>query len=416
MTVYYKNNDLMIEDINLNKIAGKFPTPFYLYSSNSIIDTFNTLKKAINTNIYYSIKANSNQSIINLLYNLGAGMDVVSGGELQRALKLKVNPKKIIFEGVAKKKEDVVLAISKNIKRINVESLSELLMIDSVAKSLNKKINIGVRINPNIDAKSHKKISTGKEEDKFGISYVDIKEIIKKIKSLRNIKFTGISCHVGSQIFSTDVFEKTFKRIIKFIEIFEKNNLVIEEVNLGGGLGCDPLNKKIFNLNNFNRLVKKYFSNKKYEISFEPGRYLVAKSGIILTKIIAIKNVGKNNFLIVDAGMNTFLRPALYGAIHSIVPIKKSKKIESFSVAGPICESSDMFARNILLSNQKIGDYLAIKDTGAYGSSMSSNYNTTNLPAEIMVKHKNYELIRPAQKIEDIIKNDIIPTWIKNKN
>ena len=143
---------------------------------------------------------------------------------------------------------------------------------------------------------------------------------------------------------------------------------------------------------------------------------MVAKSGIILTKIIAIKNVGKNNFLIVDAGMNTFLRPALYGAIHSIVPIKKSKKIESFSVAGPICESSDMFARNILLSNQKIGDYLAIKDTGAYGSSMSLNYNTTNLPAEIMVKHKNYELIRPAQKIEDIIKNDIIPTWIKNKN
>ena len=412
MVLNYKNEFLKIEKVDILKIAKEYPTPIYVYSANMIEKNYNDLKSKLKKNIYYSVKANSNQAIISLLSRLGSGTDVVSGEELLRVLSAGVKSNKIIFEGVGKTRNDLVIAIENNIKQINVESIGEFKLIDDVAKSLNKKANVGVRINPDIDAKTHDKISTGRKNDKFGIGFNEIEESIKTITSLKNIKFNGISCHIGSQIFSLDVFNKMFAKIKEAEKIYSNNNLKIQNLNLGGGMGYDYEKKKSFDIGGLSLLVNKFFSNENYEISFEPGRYLVANSGVLITKILMIKESENNNFLIIDAGMNTLLRPALYKAFHNIVPLNKQKDKIDYCVVGPICENSDIFLRKISLPKQKIGDLLAIEDVGAYGSVMSSNYNSKILPAEIMVKDNKYEIIRNSQSLDDLISRDNVPSWI----
>ena len=415
MTIVFNNRVPYVEGINLNELVKITPTPFYIYSQKSIEDAYAEIKNKLKKKIFYSIKANSNQAIIAFINSLGAGADVVSVEEMERALAAGIEPNKIIYEGVGKSQSDIINAIQKNIRQINVESLEELLQINTIGKNLNKKVNIGLRLNPDIDGNTHDKISTGRKTDKFGIDFNQLTKICPLIKSFNNIKLKGISCHIGSQIFELQIFKNTFIKMKKGLEILNSYGLTIEHLNLGGGFGISyDDTKNNFNFNDLADLINNIFPSPNFEISFEPGRYLVAKAGILITKIITTKYNNKTNYLITDAGMQTLLRPALYDAFHKIIPLSQNNIKINYTIAGPICESSDVFSKNIILSEQKTGNYLAICDVGAYGSVMASNYNSKCLPAEIMICNKKYSIIRQQENISSLIQKDIIPKWIKN--
>ena len=409
----YKNNQPYVEGVELESIAKIQPTPFYVYSEDKIRSTYKKLKKQLGSKIFYSVKANSNQAIIKLLQTLGSGADVVSIGELKRVLHAGILPNNIIFEGVGKSSDDILFAIESNIRQINIESFEELVKIEELGNSLNKHIAIGIRLNPNIDGLTIDKISTGKKTDKFGIQMNEIGNIINYIKKSSNLNLIGISCHIGSQIFNISVFGNIFKTMKNAAQQFIDSGMHINHVDLGGGLGIQYKNTDpIIKLTELKEEINKHFDKVEYEISFEPGRYLVANAGILVTSIITTKTNGGINYLITDAGMHSLLRPALYGAFHSIEPFqKKSSKQIEYTVAGPICESSDIFIRNIKLPEQKNGNKLIIKDVGAYGAVMASNYNSRGLPAEILVKENSFSVIHQPQTIEEQINLDLIPNW-----
>ena len=410
----YKNNKPYIEGVLIDDIIKTQVTPIYIYSQNRIEKNYTALKDNLVGDIFYSVKANSNQAIIKLINSMGGGFDVVSTGELKRCLRAGANPEKIIFEGVGKSEEDILFAINNNIRLINAESFEELEKINRIGKSLRKEINIGIRINPDIDSQTLEKISTGKKSDKFGISINEINTIHSLITKYNNLKLIGISCHIGSQIFNLEIFDKVFKTMKDVVNSFIQSGVNIKYLDLGGGIGVqynhsDPN----IDLLELKKLIDLNFTDVPYELSFEPGRYLVANAGIILTKIITTKKNSGTNFLITDAGMNTFIRPSLYNAKHLIEPINNNAVNNfKYTIAGPICESSDVFAKNIEMLEQKSGDYLVIHGTGAYGAVMSSNYNTRELPAEILINKSSIAVIRERENIESVIDNDIIPSWL----
>ena len=296
MTIIFNKKKPFVEGVCLNKLTSKIKTPFYVYSQKCIADNYNKISKSLNANIFYSVKANSNQAILSFMGFLGAGADVVSYGELKRALLAGINPKKIIFEGVGKSKSDIEFAIKKNIRQINIESLEELEMINNLSLSLKHKVALGIRLNPDIKANTIDKIATGRKTDKFGITYNLLSAACKIINKNNNIILKGVSCHIGSQIFEVDIFKKVFKKINKSIEIIKSNNIEINHIDLGGGFGVSYNNKKSINLKNLSKLINKFFDKKKYEISVEPGRYLVANSGILITKILTTKKNSLVNF------------------------------------------------------------------------------------------------------------------------
>tara|TARA_Y100000590_G_scaffold462141_1_gene625496 strand:- start:6740 stop:7987 length:1248 start_codon:yes stop_codon:yes gene_type:complete len=415
MSIVFKNNTPYLEEQNLVELTNLVTTPFYIYSQKNISETFIKLKEILNKDIYFAVKANSNQAIISLLGSLGAGADVVSSEELQRALIAGIEPKKIIFEGVGKSDKDLNIAIQKEIKQINIESIDELVQINNIANSLNKKPGIAIRVNPDIEINSIDKISTGKKNDKFGIDFNDLPEICNKLKSLKNVSFSGLSCHIGSQLTQINFFRKIFIKMKKAIEVFESNNFIVKNLDLGGGFGIS-YNKKEDDLDliELAKLIKEIYPNNKYQISFEPGRYLVARSGYLITKILNVKKNGEINYLITDAGMQTLLRPALYNSIHKILPFENYSQTKKYTVAGPICESSDILAKDINLPVQQKNSFLIICDVGAYGSVMASNYNSKCLPSEVLINKNKYAIIRQAQNINDIIKKDNLPNWFKN--
>ena len=415
MIILFKNQKPFIEGVCLDELTSTIETPFYVYSQKSITDSYKKLKHSINAKIFFSVKANSNQAIISLMKSLGAGVDVVSAGELERALNAGISPHKIIFEGVGKSMNDIEYAVYNNIRQINIESMEELYMINSIGQKNKKKIVIGVRLNPDIDSESHSKISTGKKTDKFGISFNLLPDLCSEIKKLEQIQLNGISCHIGSQIHNIKIFEKVFSKMKKATEIIRDNNLSINHLDLGGGFGVVYNKEEELNLKELSSLINSFFKDQPYDISFEPGRYLVANAGVIITKILITKKNESENFLITDAGMQTLLRPAIYNAFHNIVALTNSNKDKiQYTIAGPICESSDILAKKIILSHQQTGNYLAICDTGAYGAVMSSNYNTKGLPAEILISNNNFSIIRKHEKISSIIGRDIIPNWLKD--
>ncbi len=412
--INYHNNKTFIEGVSIEDIARSHRTPFYVYSQNKVENTYKKLESILNSEIFYAVKANSNQAIIKLMATLGAGADVVSVGELERAIMAGVNPKKIIFEGIGKTKKDISFAISRNIRLINVESLDELQRINNIALEQNKIVEIGIRLNPNIDGQTIHKISTGKKTDKFGIDTENLKDIFQMLEVTKNVNLIGISCHVGSQIFNIKVFSEIFKKMKKNAKLFIENGYLIKHVDLGGGLGVTYQEKEeVLKLELVKSEFDKCFKNEPYQLSFEPGRYLVANAGILVTSVITIKNNGGINFLITDAGMHSLIRPALYNAHHNIEVVDKSNsELINYSVAGPICESSDIFDKNITLPKQKVGNLLIIKDTGAYGKVMASNYNSRGLPIEILVNNNIFCKIHQPLTIEEFISQDIIPEWL----
>jgi len=402
---YFKEK-LYIEDVSVQNIVKKNKTPFYLYSEQQIKENylnFEKIFKKVNPLICFAAKANTNSTVMRILGKSGSGADVVSGGELLKALKAGIKPNKIVFSGVGKTEEEIKLAIQKKILLINVESESEAILINKIGKKINKIISIGFRLNPNVDPKTHKKISTGKAENKFGVSIKNFSSFYKNIDQFKNLKINALSVHIGSQILSDTPYKRTLDILSSVIK---KLNIKLKYIDLGGGFGIKYSKKdKPVNLNNYAKHVYEFKKKLNCEIIFEPGRSLVGNTGILVSKIQYIKRGLNKNFIIIDAGMNDFMRPALYDADHDIVPIIKTNKksFEPIEFVGPICETSCKFVK--YKSYQKIdeGDFVAITNVGAYGSSLSSNYNTKPLIAEILTSKSNFKIIRKKQDLLKLI-------------
>ena len=402
----YLSEKFFVENTSVLNITKENKTPFYLYSEKQIKDNyinFAKIFKNVNPLICFAAKANTNIKIMRVLGKLGSGADVVSGGELLKALRAGIKPNKIVFSGVGKTEEELKLAILKKILLINVESESEAILINEIGKKINKIIPIGFRLNPNIDAKTHKKISTGKAENKFGVSIKGFSSFYKNIKQFKNLKINALSVHIGSQILSDTPYKKTLDVLSKVIRDL---NIKLKYIDLGGGFGIKYSKKdKQVNLKNYAKLVYSFKKKLNCNIIFEPGRSLVGNAGILVSKIQYIKKGSNKNFIIIDAGMNDFMRTALYDVSHNIIPIIKTNKINKFPIefVGPICETTCKFIKYKKYQEIKEGDFVAITDVGAYGSSLSSNYNTKPLIAEILVNKNSFKIIRKKQDLLKLI-------------
>jgi diaminopimelate decarboxylase len=402
----YFGQKLFVENSSVLNIAKKNKTPFYLYSEQQIKENYLNFAqnfKSVDPLICFATKANTNLTILKMLGKLGSGADVVSGGELLKAIKAGIKPNKIVFSGVGKTEEELKLAINKKILLINIESESEARLINNIGKKSNKKISIGFRLNPNVDAKTHAKISTGKSENKFGISIKSFSAFYKNIKQFNNLKIDALSVHIGSQILSDSPYKKTLTILLKVISDLK---IKLKYVDLGGGFGiCYKKKDKQINLNNYAKLVLNFKKKLNCNIIFEPGRSLVGNAGILVSKIQYIKKGVDKNFIILDAGMNDFMRPSLYSAIHDILPVNKTNKkfTGAIEFVGPICESTCKFTKYRKYQKINEGDFVAITNTGAYGSSLSSNYNTRPLIAEILAGKNKFKVIRKKQDLLKLI-------------
>ncbi len=402
----YINNKLYIERVNFQNIANKFGTPSYCYSYSKLKENINNFKdsfKSFSPLICFAVKSNTNIKLIKEIKKFGLGADVVSMGELMMALKAGINPNKIVFSGVGKKSDEINFAIKKKILLINAESFSEIKEINRIAKLKRKKVRVGIRLNPNTDAKTLSQISTGKKENKFGVSKKNIFEIIKYCKNSKNIILKCLSVHIGSQILD----HKPYQKMLKVInQILNKVDHKFEFIDLGGGMGISYLEKnKKLDYKKYNNEIKKFLKKNKVKIIFEPGRSIIGNAGTLITRIIYIKESERKKFIILDAAMNDLMRPALYGAIHKTLPIIKSNKISKkiYEFVGPICESTDKFTTLKNFQKLKENDLIAICDVGAYGMSLSSNYNLRPKPIELLIKGSTIKIIRKRQKHKEFI-------------
>ncbi|MDC3016482.1 diaminopimelate decarboxylase [Candidatus Pelagibacter sp.] len=402
----YKKNKLKIDGFNINYLAKKYKTPIYCYSLKKIKDNIESLKrnfKKINPLICYAVKANTNLSILKEIKNYNLGADVVSIGELKKALKAGISPKKIVFSGVGKTFEEIEYAVSKNILLINAESKSEILVIEKIAKKKTKIVNIGIRLNPNIDAQTLSQISTGKKENKFGVDQKIFLQLVDQVKKSRFLNLKCLSIHIGSQILNY----KPYQKVLKIIEkILKKSNHKFEYIDLGGGMGIDyEYSNSKLDLKKYSQNISKFLKKNNSKIIFEPGRFIVGNAGILITKVIYIKEGYKKDFVILDAAMNDLMRPALYGAKHKIIASNRIKKFskKSYEFVGPICESTDTFAVVKRFQKLKEKDYVVICDVGAYGTSLSSNYNVRPKPVELLIKAQKIKIINKRQKLSELI-------------
>jgi len=406
--IQIRKNNLRVDNIFVSNLTKKYKTPFYCYSLSQIKNNFlkfNNYFKNIKPTVCFSIKSNSNLTLLKELRKIGSGADVVSEGELLKATKAGINPKKIVFSGIGKTEEEIRKAIKKKILLINIESENEAILVNKISKELSKKTSVGIRLNPNVSVKTHKKISTGLSDKKFGVLYHDCVNLCKKISNMKNLKLDGLSVHIGSQISNV----KPFKNVLSILnKLINKTGIDFKYIDLGGGMGISYSKKeKKLDLRKYAILVEKFLKKRNIKIIFEPGRLIVGDAAVLISKIIYIKKSGKKKFIILDAGMNDLMRPALYNAVHQIVPVKKNnKKINgNIEFVGPICESSDKFLNLKRFEKINEGDFVGITHVGAYGMSLSSNYNSRPIIAEIMVSGSKHKLIRKRQTLENLIKN-----------
>ena len=402
----YINKSLTIENVKVQNIAKKFGTPFYCYSYKKLKENIANFKRNFNSFsplICFAIKSNTNVNLVREIRKLGLGADVVSMGELMLALKAGVEPKKIVFSGVGKTSAEISYAIDKEILLINAESKSEIGEINKIAKFKKKTVNIGIRLNPNTDAKTLKQISTGKKENKFGVDEKTFLELVNFTKISKHINLKCLSVHIGSQILDYKPYEKMLKVVGNIIK---KTNHVFEYVDLGGGMGISyEVTSKKLNYKKYNIAINKFLKNNKTKIIFEPGRSIVGNIGSLVSKVIYIKENTKKDFVILDAAMNDLMRPALYGATHRTMPLFKSNQIskKSYDFVGPICESTDKFTTLKNFQKLKEKDLIIMCDVGAYGMSLSSNYNVRPKPIELLIKGSKINVIKKRQKLKDLI-------------
>ncbi len=402
----YINKSLSIEKVRVQDIAKKFGTPIYCYSYGQLkenIINFQKNFKSFAPLVCFAIKSNTNVNLIREIRKFGLGADVVSIGELMMALKAGIDPKKIVFSGVGKTTNEISYAIDKKILLINAESKSEINEIERIAKSKKKIINIGIRLNPNTDAKTLKQISTGKKENKFGVDEKTFFDLVNYSKLSQNINLKCLSVHIGSQILDHKPYEKMLKVIDKIIK---KCKHKFEFIDLGGGMGISyEKNNKKLNYQKYNIAIKKFLKGHKSKIIFEPGRSIVGNIGSLISKVVYIKENDKKDFIILDAAMNDLMRPALYGANHKTLPSIKTSQISKkiYEFVGPICESTDKFTTLKKFQKLKEKDLVVMCDVGAYGMSLSSNYNVRPKPAEILIKGSKINVIKKRQELKDLI-------------
>lgn len=415
----YQGQELYSEQISIRKIADKIGTPFYLYSYNTILNHFRVFSEAFKDLphlICFAEKANSNISILRILVKEGGGLDIVSGGELYRALQAGADPQKIVYAGVGKTRDEIRYALKSNILIFNVESTQELLVIDEVAEELKMKARVALRVNPDVDPKTHKYIATGLKESKFGISISNALKEYKLAESLDNIDVVGIHEHIGSQITQTDPFVSAVEKIISLANTLHKEGIHIKYLNIGGGLGITYKDESPPHPTELAAELVPILSKTDYTIIFEPGRVIVGNAGILVTKVLYTKiNEGKN-FIIVDAGMNDLARPSLYNSYQRIIPVIKHNSSDEIiaDVVGPICESGDFLAKDRNLPDLGKDSLIAVMSAGAYGFTMSSNYNSRCRIPEVLVKDNQYHIIREREKYADLIKGEKIPEFLNH--
>ncbi|MFC1485179.1 diaminopimelate decarboxylase [bacterium] len=415
MTLKYKDKKLFLDDLDLEKIVKEYGSPLFVYSYNSMKDNFMAYNEVLHDTdhlICFALKTNSNYRLIKELAKLGAGADTVSGGEIFRALKAGFSPNKIVYAGVGKTKAEIDYAINSEILMFNVESTAELNVINERAMKLNKKVAISIRINPDVDPKTHPYISTGLAEHKFGIDIKEAEKVYKYARNLEAIKPIGVHMHLGSQLLDILPYHEAFEKIFSLYMRLKKIDITLKYLNIGGGLGIsyDPEKHKAptpYDL--VEGSIKDNIKKENLTLILEPGRSIMGNAGIMITQVLYNKKTKNKNFVIVDAGMNDLARPSLYNAYHEIAPLKKEsaeKKIAD--IVGPICESTDFLAKEREIESVNEGNYLVVKTAGAYCFSMSSNYNSRLKPAEVMIKDGKAVLIRKRDIFEDLIRNEIV--------
>ncbi len=398
---------LFAEGISLEAIAKEFGTPTYVYSKNTLIQTFESFKKGLLKTdhlICFAVKANSNIAILNLFASLGAGFDIVSGGELERVIYAGGDPQKIVFSGVGKTESEIVAALKANILCFNVESRSELIRIQEVAEKINIRASISIRVNPDVDAKTHPYISTGLKDNKFGVDFNQALSLYLDAKSMSYIDIKGIDCHIGSQITELKPFLDALDRVLSLVDQLKKNNIHLSHIDIGGGIGICYQDESPPDFEIYIKEILNKIKDLNVKIIFEPGRALVGNAGVLLSKVEYLKQNDIKHFAIIDAAMNDLMRPTLYDAYHEIKLVREhDAKPQSFDVVGPVCESGDFIAKNRSLT-LKENDLICIMSAGAYGMSMSSNYNSRGRAAEVMVDQDKLYEIRTREKSSDLFK------------
>ncbi len=414
----YKNGELYCEGVPVRTVAQRVGTPFYLYSSNTLASHFRAFDNAfagVPHLICFALKSNSNSAVLRLLGREGAGADIVSGGELFRALRAGIDPKKIVYAGVGKRREELEYALKVGILMFNVESGEELLALDRAAKEMRAIARIALRVNPNIDAVTHAYITTGLKENKFGIPIEQALEFYQTAKGLANVEIVGVHQHIGSQITEVQPFVDAIEKLVGFVRELKSAGIDIQYVNIGGGLGITykdetpPLPKDVA------QAIRPLLKDCGCTIVMEPGRAIVGNAGILVTSALYRKDSGEKRFLIVDAGMNDLIRPSLYEAYHDIRPVVEPAAAAEavYDVVGPVCESGDFLARDRKMAEVQQGELLAVMSAGAYGFSMSSNYNSRPRAAEVLVKGSEYYVVRERETYNDLIKGEKVPRWLE---
>jgi len=412
----YKNNVLHCEDIPLDSLAQKYGTPLYVTSYGFLQNQFRIFDGAfskVNHLICYSMKANSSRAVLSAFIKEGSGIDVVSGGELLRALAAGCDPQKIVFSGVGKSEDEIRLAIEKNILQFNVEGVEELQVIDRVAQSLNKKAPIAIRVNPDVDPKTHAYISTGMKKAKFGVSRERSYQLYRDARKMAGIEIVGIDCHIGSQLTQLDPIGEAVRRVMEMVHDLEKEGIAFKNIDLGGGLGIVYKDETPPTPEQYAQTILKAVGSDQYRLIFEPGRFLVGNSAALVTKVMYNKDRDNKKFVIVDAALNDLMRPAMYDSYHEILPVAqaRSEKVV-MDVVGPICESGDFFAHEREMPRVQPGEFLSIMSAGAYGFSMASNYNSRGRAAEVMVNGSKDYLVNEREKLEDLIKGERVPDFL----
>jgi diaminopimelate decarboxylase len=414
----YKNGILHAEGVSIPEIAAKIGTPFYCYSSatlerhyNVFIDSFKN--NGVKVNLCFAVKANSNIAVINTLAKLGAGGDAVSEGEIRRCMAAGIPGNKIVFSGVGKTRAELKFALENDIMQINIESEPELHALNEIAIAMGVKAKIAFRVNPDIDAGSHDKISTGRKHDKFGIEWERVRDIYKTASNMRGIKIQGVATHIGSQLTDLEPFKKAFAKVKGLVQTLRADGINITHLDLGGGLGIPYEGGTIPSPADYAQTVLSEVKDLGCELTFEPGRLICGNAGILVSEVIYIKETSVRKFLIIDAAMNDLLRPTLYEAYHEIVPVVESSSAhETYDIVGPICETGDIFAKQRKLPAFTAGDLLAIRSAGAYGAAMSSEYNSRLLIPEVMVNGDKVAVIRPRGNYDEMLGRDKIPEWL----
>ena len=409
--IYSNNGKYFIENISVDEIEKKFDTPAYVYSKKSILDSYRSFEEAFKTSnhlICFAVKANPNLAILNLLANHGAGFDIVSGGELQRVIAAKGDPKKVVFSGIGKSSKEIELAIHHQILAFNIESEPELYRIQTIAQKMGKIANISVRVNPNVDAKTHPYISTGLKDNKFGVDEQKAIELYKIANNMDSIAIRGIDCHIGSQITELSPFIDSIAKLVGIIDKLKVLGIHIAHLDIGGGIGINYENEKPPNFKAYAEAILPLLEKQNLKIIFEPGRAILGKAGVLLTKVEYVKKGSTKNFAIIDAAMNDLMRPSLYNAYHDIINTSQSSESSTqFDVVGPVCETGDFIGKDRMLSLEE-GNVLAVVDVGAYGMSMSSNYNSRVRPVELLIDEDKIIEIRKRENFNDLIRGESI--------